>query len=94
VARAAGIDDGGYTGADAENIRIHAEGAETFHEMEMNIDQSRRNNMIFDLDDLGAVGWKPGVDGVNDALAHAHVEEAIAATRRVDQSAAFQEKVK
>ena len=50
MTRAAGVDDGCHTGADAENIGIDAEGAESFHEMQMDVDQSRRDDMIFDID--------------------------------------------
>jgi hypothetical protein len=60
----------------------------------MNVDQPGRDDAPFDVDDRAVLGWKPGADGVNNTLAHAHVEEAVAAARRVDQSAAFQEKVR
>jgi hypothetical protein len=62
--------------------------------MEMNVDQSGRDDATFDVDDRGALGWKSGADSVNDALAHADVEESVAAARWIDQSAALEEKVR
>jgi hypothetical protein len=55
----------------------------------MNVDQSGRNNLIFNIDQCRAVGWEVGANRIDDAATHAHVEGAIAAARRIDQSAAF-----
>ena len=74
---AAGIDDGGDPRADAKNIRVDAEGAEPFHEMEMDVDQARRDDAVFNVDDGGTVGFKIGADGVNLAVAHANIEGPI-----------------
>ena len=93
MTRAAGVDDGCHTGADAENIRVDAEGAETFHEMQMDVDQSRRDDMIFDIDHGRAVRFEIRSDGVDPAVADANVEKAILPAGRIDQTTAFEKKI-
>ena len=93
VTRAAGVDDGRHAGADAENIRIDAEGAETFHQMQVNVDQTGCDDAIFDVDHGRAVRFEIRSDGVDLAVAHANVENAILAAGGIDQAAAFQKKI-
>src|SRR5437773_12226712 len=90
---AAGVDDGCDTGADAENIRVDAEGAESFHEMQMNVNQSRRDDMIFDIDHGSVVDFKIRTDRVNLTVAHANVEKAILPAGRIDETAAFEQEI-
>ena len=68
MARAAGIHDGCNSRADAENIGIHAEGPEPVHQMQMNVDQSRRDNETFDVNNGRAVRLEIGSYRSNDAV--------------------------
>ena len=61
---------------------IDAEGAEPFHQMQMNVDQSRRDDVIFDIDHGRAVRFEIRSDGVDPAVADANVEHAILACRQ------------
>ena len=65
VTCAAGIDDGRHAGAHAENIGINAEGAESFHQMQMDVDQSWRDDATFDVDMVVARRIEIGGDGVD-----------------------------
>jgi hypothetical protein len=38
-----------------KNVRINAKGPKAFHEMEMNVDQSGGDDMVFDVDHRCAV---------------------------------------
>src|SRR4051812_41887571 len=90
---AAGVNDGCHTGADAENIGIDAEGAETFHEMQMDVDEAWCNDVVFDIDHGRAVRFEIRSDGVDPAVAHADVEKAILPAGRIDETAAFEQEI-
>jgi hypothetical protein len=87
VTRAAGINDGGYAEPTPKTSGSTPKAPEAFHQVQMNVDQSGRYDEI-DVDD-----WRPGrrsgADGINKAVTDKHVEVAVAAARRIDQSAAF-----
>ena len=59
----------------------------------MNVDQSRRDDVIFDIDHGRAVRFEIRADGVDLAVADANVEDAIFAAGGIDQAAAFQKKI-
>ena len=87
---AAGVDDGRHAGAHAEDIRIDAEGAQSLHQMQMDVDQARCHDATFDVDHGRACRLEIGGDGVDLAVAHANVEHAVLAAGGIDQAAAFQ----
>src|SRR4030095_1030477 len=93
VTRAAGVDDGRDSRADAENIGIDAEGAEPFHEMQMDVDEAWCNDVVFDIDHGGTVRFEIRSAGVHPAVAHADVEDSILGAGAIDQAAAFQKKI-
>src|SRR5688500_3705011 len=90
MARAAGVDNGGYARADAEYIRIDAEGAETFHQVQVNIDQTRRDDAIFDVDNGRAVMIEVRSNRCDSAIADMDVENSILAVGGIYQATAFQ----
>src|SRR5882724_4364648 len=93
MARASGIDYGCHSGADSEDIRVDAEGAEAFHQMQMHVDQSRRDNLIFNIDNRRAVRIEIFTDRLDLAVAHADVENTILAASGIDQPTTFEQKI-
>src|SRR6266542_1634648 len=61
--------------------------------MEVNIDQSRCDDVVFDVEDGRAVWFEIRTDGIDFAVAHADVERTILVARRIDQSAVFEQKI-
>ena len=59
----------------------------------MDVDQSWRNDVVFDIDHGGAVRFEIRSDGVDPAVAHADVEDSVLAAGGIDQTAAFQKKI-
>ena len=59
----------------------------------MNVDQSRRDDMVFDIDHGRTVRFEIRSDGVDPAVADANVENAILAAGGIDQTAAFEKKI-
>ena len=87
---ATGVDDGRDARADAENIRIDAEGAEAFHQMQVNIDQTRCDDAIFDVDNGSTVGIEIRTDHFDLAVAHTNVQQAVPTSGWIDQTAALE----
>src|SRR4029077_12027314 len=87
------VHDRRNAGTDAKNIRIHAEGAETVHQVEMNVDQSRCDNQTFDVDNCRAVRLEIGSNGLDDAVADMNVLLSLEAACRVKNAAALQDEV-
>jgi len=88
---AASVDNRCNARADPENIRVDAEGAEAFHEVQVNIDQPRSDDVILDIDHGRAIDVEIGADDADFAIAYADVELAVSARGGIDKAAAFEE---
>lgn len=84
------IDHGRDTGADSEDVRIDPEGAEAFHEMQVNVDQARCYDQSAGIDDGSAVGVQIRSDRSYDSVVNVDVERAVPAACRVDEAATFE----
>jgi hypothetical protein len=93
MARAAGVDDGGNAGAYAKNIWIDAESAEPFHKMQVNVDKSRCDDLILDVDLRPTILRKVDADRVYLAVAHTNVKDSILVADGINQSATLQKKL-
>jgi hypothetical protein len=77
MARAARVHDRRNPGTDTENIGVHAESAETVHQMEMNIDQPRRDNETFDVNSCRPLRLEIGSIATNKAVADMNVLQSV-----------------
>jgi hypothetical protein len=93
VAGAAGIDNGGDSRAHSENVRINAKGPKAFHEMEMNVDQSGGDDMVFDVDHRCTVNSEVSANRLDLPIADADIEYAIPASGGVDNAATLKNEV-
>src|ERR1041385_4276125 len=91
--RAARVDDRRNARADAEDIRVGAEGAETVHQMQVDVDQTGTNENIVRVDYLRLGGSQIRPDRRDDAVADQDVQSAVALRARIEHAAVFDEQV-
>jgi hypothetical protein len=61
--------------------------------MEMNVDQPRGDDMVFDVDHGCAVRGKINADGVEFPVADANIECTISPGSRVDHATTFKDEI-
>jgi hypothetical protein len=93
VAGAAGVDDGRYAGADAENIRIRAKRAQAGHQVQMNVDQSGRDDEVLDVDHGCTLDLEIRSNRRYYSVAHPDVEARVSAVGWIEHLPAFQDVV-
>src|SRR5829696_6174556 len=86
MSSATGVDNSRDAGTNTENIGVDAEGAESFHQVEMNVDQTGRHDAILRVDNRDPVSSEIRADGFDLAVANTNIECAIFAARRVDEA--------
>ena len=93
MASAAGVDNRGDARAHAENVRVNTKRAKAFHKVQMNVDQSGCNDVVFDVDHKGAFGGEINAYGFDGAAAHANIEHTVPAGSGIDDATGFKNKM-
>ena len=93
MSRAARVDHRCDARANTENVGVNTERAKPFMRCKCTSIRPGVTIRSLDVNHCSAVGFEIRRDGVDDTVGDANVEEAVFAIRRIEQSAAFQEKI-
>jgi hypothetical protein len=90
VSSAPGVHDGRYARADAKNIRIRAKRAQAGHQVQMNVDQSGRDEKARGIDHGCALDLEICSNRRYNPVAHPDVEKSVSAAPGIKHMPAFQ----